>query len=306
MIRKWSYRFSIGGNSMKMLTPLKAEFLEKMQLINRRTTTINTYRKHLESFISFVEGHYNAPLAVDDVSEEDIDGFVYELKEVREWKTNSINLVLSSLRGYFGYAHRKGYVEKNVMIDIDNFKRTPVEKDFLTEEEMKMLIQHIKQPTIKLIVYTLAHTGLRITECRSLKLNDIDFVKNVVFVRDGKGGKARKVPMGNELAERLLYYRDIERPKVNTDTFFALERTGGISAQYVGRELATAAKDAGIDKKVSCHTMRHSFASALVKKQVNLPTVAALLGHADFRTVTSVYVHMEDSELADAVNQLEI
>lgn len=185
-------------------------------------------------------------------------------------------------------------------------KKQTVERDFLSEMEMKKLILAIDHSLIRLVVLTLAYSGLRISECLNLTLADVDFEKNVIRVINGKGGKNRTVPLAENLADELLLYRDTQRPNVTSDNFFALKKTGSISDKYINRELKIATEKAGIDKKVSCHTLRHSFASSLVRHGTDLPTVAKLLGHSDFRTVTSIYVHKDQSELTSAVNQLSI
>lgn len=231
---------------------------------------------------------------------------MHELKDRQSWKTNSVNLVISTLNGFFKYAMKKQLVTSNVMDDIEQFRKVKVERDFLTEDEMSKLIEAIEQPLIKLLVKTLGYTGLRISEALNLTLNDVDFEKKIIHVINGKGGKNRNVPMPESLANELMIYKDTKRPNVNTSYFFALKKTGKVSQQYVNRELKIATEKAGISKNVSAHILRHSYASALVKKGVSLPIIAKLLGHSDFRTVTSIYVHLADDELTSAVNQLNI
>lgn len=295
-----------GGIQMQTLAVVKEAYLTKMERINRSQSTIRTYKNQIQGFIRFIDEKYNVPLEMKDVTVEDVEEYIYELKDVQGWKVNSVNLVISTLNGFFAYAAKKQIIEYNIMQDVDQLKKQKVTRDFLTADEVGELIHHIQQPLIRLIVETLAYTGLRISECLNLQLADVDFNKGMIQVIEGKGGKDRIVPMNDALQNKLMMYRDTQRPHVSTTNFFALERTGSVSQQYVNREIKEATKKAKIEKNVSCHTLRHSFASTLVKKGVNLPTVAKLLGHADFRMVTSIYVHMEDSELEAAVNQLSI
>ena len=291
---------------MNTIASVKETYLKKMTNANRSPQTIKTYKNQINGFNSFVQAKYNIPLDIIDIKVDDVEEYIYELKNNQLWKTNSINLVISTLNGFFKYAEKKKFVNQNIMDEVEQFRKETVEKDFLTEEEMTELIKHVNQPLVKLIVTTLAYTGLRISECLNLRLDNVDFDKHTIYVIEGKGGKNREVPMPKKLEVMLKLYTDTERPEVSTNYFFALKKTGSISQQYVNRELKEATERAGIPKNVSAHTLRHSYASALVRKGTNLPTVAKLLGHADFRTVTSVYVHLADDELSSAVSQLSI
>lgn len=291
---------------MNTIASVKETYLKKMTNANRSPQTIKTYKNQINGFNSFVQAKYNIPLDMKDIKVEDVEEYIYELKNNRQWKTNSINLVISTLNGFFKYAVKKKIVAQNIMDDIEHFRKEKVKKDFLTEKEMTTLINCIEHSLIKLIVKTLSYTGLRISECLNLSLDNVDFEKHMIYVIEGKGGKDREVPIPKQLEIELKLYADTQRPAVNTSYFFALKKTGKVSSQYVNRAVKVAAKKAKINKTVSAHTFRHSYASALVSKGTNLPTVAKLLGHADFRTVTSVYVHLADNELVEAVNQLSI
>ncbi len=291
---------------MNTITTVKEAYLQKMMNGNRSKATLRTYRNQIEGFNRFIQKKYNLPLDIADITTEDVEEYIHELRDCHKWKTNSVNLVISTLKGFFRYAIKKQFIAKDIMDDIEQLRKIKVERDFLTEDEMSKLIEAIKQPLIKLLVKTLAYTGLRISEALNLTLNDVDFEKKIIQVINGKGGKNRNVPIPVALANELMIYKDTKRPSVETPYFFALAKTGSVSQQYVNRELKIATKKAGIHKNVSAHILRHSYASALVRKGTSLPIVAKLLGHSDFRTVTSIYVHLEDDELTSAVNQLHI
>ncbi len=109
--------------------------------------------------------------------------------------------------------------------------------------------------------------------------------------------------MHRKLIPILQEYLDKYRPDVQTDYFFATQKTGRVSSQYVNVKLKEASGKLGWNKPVSAHVLRHSFASNLIKKNNNLAYVQKLLGHADLRT-TSVYTHAKMDELSDSVNSL--
>jgi len=290
---------------MNILAASKA--LQKhLEQTNTSKETQRSYLYQQQEFAKYMNARYNAPVMMADVTVDDVESYFYYLQHTRKWSIASVNISISAIRKLFHLAERKKWVQDNVMLHIDTLKKQTAERDFLTEMEMKNLIVKIDHSLVRLVVRTLAYSGLRISECLNLTLADVDFDKNVIRVINGKGGKNRTVPLAENLADELQLYRDTQRPKVDSEKFFALKKTGSISDQYINRELKIATEKAGIDKKVSCHTLRHSFASSLVRHGTDLPTVAKLLGHSDFRTVTSIYVHKDQSELTCAVNQLSI
>ncbi|SHJ37082.1 Phage integrase family protein [Parasporobacterium paucivorans DSM 15970] len=177
------------------------------------------------------------------------------------------------------------------------------ERNYLTEEEVDATIEEIDNNLIRLMATFLFNTGLRISECLNLKMNAVDFKKRIIHVRQGKGKKDRVVPMNNKLYDLLLDYRDNWREAYTSDNFFATRRTGSISYSHVNSTIRKAAKQAGINKQVSCHILRHSFASALVKKNVGIVQIQKLLGHESL-AVTSIYTHTNTEALSDAVNAL--
>lgn len=270
------------------------------------TETLRSYMYQHGEFAKFMNARYNAPIMLADISLDDLEAYFYYLQHERGWSVASVNISISAIRKLFAFAERKSWIETNWMLHVNTLKKQTVERDFLSEAEMKHLTDNIDHSLIRLVVRTLGYTGLRISECLNLTLDDVDFAKSVIRVINGKGGKNRIIPLSSTLAYELKAYVETIRPKVKSNKFFALKKTGSISDKYINRALKEAAAKAGINKKVSCHTLRHSFASSLVKHGTDLPTVAKLLGHSDFRTVTSIYVHKDQSELMSAVNQLSI
>lgn len=269
--------------------------------------TIRSYLMNCKRFAEVIQTKYNGPVFLSQIQEEDIQDFLYDLKVTKKYKPASINVSLNALRTLFRYAMRHKLIENDPAAYVETMKNHKERRDFLTSEEIQLLLSTVKHEIGNVVVRTLAYTGMRISECLALTMNDIDFREKRVYVRNGKGNKPRTIPLSQDLEPYLLQYKNGPRSFIqNSDTFFATQKTGSISAVYINRLLKTAVAELGWTKDVSCHTLRHSFASKLVKNGTGLPTVAALLGHADFRTVTAVYIHIEESELQDAVNQLSL
>lgn len=282
-------------------------FERQLTHAEKSPATIRSYLMSCKRFAEAIQTKYNRPVFLEQVLEKDIEEFLYDLKVNKGYKPASINVTLNGLRNLFKYAMKNKFVEQDPTAYVDAVKNHKARRDFLTSEEIQLLLSTMKHEVGNLVVRTLAFTGLRISECLALTFDDIDFDKNRVYVRKGKGNKPREIPLSEALKPYLLQYKNGTRRFItSSDTFFATQKTGKISPVYINRLLKEAATELKWEKNVTCHTLRHSFASKLVKNGTGLPTVATLLGHADFRTVTAVYVHIDESDLQDAVNQLNL
>ena len=145
--------------------------------------------------------------------------------------------------------------------------------------------------------------GLRISEALHLKVTDIDSQRMVVIVRGGKGNKDRHIPLARRTLEPLRDYWREHRPK----TWLLITPDGRPLADHSVRYyLKKARQDAGIRKRVSCHTLRHSYATNLMAKGADVRIIQVLLGHRSLKT-TTLYLHMTSSVMKSvqkAINEL--
>lgn len=281
----------------------KENFLQHMDAIDRSPQTITGYGKDLKQFEQFLSIKYNGEPYIEDITSSDIEDFLMYLKEERDYAPGSRSRDLYTIRSFFSWAYKKEIVIRNVALSVENIKLQQKERIYLRDEEVEELLAAIDHPLINLTVRTLYNTGLRISECLSLTLSTVDLQNKVVHVIAGKGNKDRLVPISDKLYPYLQRYIENGRQAVATDNFFATAKTGKLSAQYVNRELAAATKKLGWEKKVTCHILRHSFASRLVEQDVNLVQVQKLLGHSSLK-VTSIYTHSNIDKLKIAVNAM--
>lgn len=156
---------------------------------------------------------------------------------------------------------------------------------------------------IKLVIKTLYYTGLRINECLSLNVNDVDLQNKIIHVIGGKGNKNRDIPINNNLIPLFENYLANERPHTTSEFFFATKKTGSLSANYVNQTLRETVEKLGWKKHITAHILRHSFASNLIKNGVSLVYVQKLLGHSNLK-VTSIYTHANMEELNKSINVL--
>lgn len=278
-------------------------FEEYMTMLDRSPRTIERYRSNLTQIKRFVEKSNNGPIDIEDVTQNDLEAFMLHAKEDLNYAPNTRSKYFYALRSLYAYLYKKEFVSRNISATMEFMKIPKKERNYLTEEEAEKVVNAIRQPMVKLVAIFLLNTGLRISECLDLKLDDVNLEKRTVHVIEGKGRKDRIIPINDRLYTLLQDYVENVREKSTSDYFFATKRTGAISYPHVNSTIVAAAKSVGIKKPVSCHVLRHSFASALVKNNVNLVYIQKLLGHESL-AVTSIYTHAKLDDLTDAVNTL--
>jgi len=289
---------------MKTFRKSSEEFIEA--LINREMSkeTTDGYRKDMEMVSNFLEKKYNGIVMLEDPVTQDFEDYLTMLLKEKNYQPASVNRHLNTLRSFYKTALKKGWTKENKVAAIDQLKVNRKERTFINDEEYATLIDSINHETIKAIIPTLFYTGLRISECLSMTLEDVNLTEKNILVQKGKGNKQRKIPISVKLLPILEAYKNKTRPKyVDSEYFFALSKTGRVSDQYVNRVLNETTKKLGWKKKVTCHVFRHSFASNLVRNNVHIVQIQHLLGHEDLKT-TSIYVHSLYEQLSEAIDTL--
>lgn len=279
------------------------ELLKHMESKNRSKETLRGYGMDLTMVDRFLSGKYNCPVYVDDITENDIEAYLIMLQTEKNYAAASVNRHLNSIRSLCQFAYKKGWVKVDVSKDIESLKREQKERTYLMEDELQQLLSEMSHRLIQLAARTMALSGLRVSECVNLKLEEVDLKNDLIYVIEGKGNKDRTVPIAQSLKPHLVDYLENWRPVMASNRFFATQKTGELSPQYINRVLHETTEKLGWKKKVTCHILRHSFASNLVSKDVNIVKISKLLGHADLKT-TSIYTHSSHKELSEAVDLL--
>jgi len=277
-------------------------FDKHLSFLNRSTETISGYNKDIKSFNKFETQAYNTAVYVEDITRDDIEEFLYFLKQ-KGLQPVSISRSQYTLRSFFKYLHGSNYIKSNPTAMLEPITIPKKEREFLSEIEVYELKDTIPNLTIKVTILFLFYTGLRISECCNLEIGDVDIIDDVVKVRAGKGNKDRIVPINTTLHGIVEDYIKNIRPVTDSKRFFATKKTGKLSPQYVNREIKIAVKILNWTKKISAHTLRHSYASALISKNINIVHVSKLLGHSSVK-VTSIYAHSNIDQLREAVESI--
>jgi integrase/recombinase XerD len=249
--------------------------------------TVKSYLFYNQKFLEFIKKD------VDQVTEDDIKSFIAKKMEGGT-SAKSIVLIKSALKFFYDEVLKKNIV---------TFKSPKVSKKLptvLTKDEVKRMIDLIENKKHKLIVMALYSTGLRLSELTNLRVGDLELNEKIGWVRSGKGEKDRIFILSDKIVEEL---RDSTIGREITDYVFA-GRNGSLSQRLIQKIVASAAKKAEINTRVSPHTLRHSFATHLLESGENIRKIQELLGHASLST-TQIYTHVSTEELKKVKNPLD-
>ncbi len=276
-------------------------FKKYMHLVDRSQETIRGYTVELKGFNDFLAVKHNCPVYVEDITLQDLEDYLLHEKE-RGAASASRSRSLYILRSFYNYCCRKELCTKNIASLLEPIKVKQKEQEFINEDEFEELVAAIDQSVIRTVVQTMFYTGGRISEIIHLTLEDVDLEGRVLHIIDGKGGKDRDVPINDKLHQILTHYLGHIR-NAHSNRFFALTRTGKVSASYINHWIHTAVEELGWNKDISAHVLRHSFGSNLLEKGASVVSIQKLMGHSSLR-VTSRYLHQDIDKLTEAVNLL--
>jgi tyrosine recombinase XerC len=256
--------------------------------------TILNYQLDLQGFKNFLK---DTP--IENVDYLLLRKYLAALKE-KNLKARTVARHLSSLRSFFKFLTREGYLKDNPLLVLSSPKLERHLPEFLTEEEVNKLIAAV---TIKnqdelclrnrAILETFYSTGMRVSEVVRLNIEDIDFISGTVKVR-GKGKKERLVPIGDHAIRAIRAY--LEKRKKQNEALFLNKNGQRITDRGIRNVVAKYLVLASIRQGVSVHSLRHSFATHLLNHGADLRSVQELLGHANLST-TQVYTHLTTERL---------
>ena len=257
------------------------------------SNTIDAYKRDLYSFFNYVNKKYN------NITKEDIINYIKYLNS--ELNPKSVNRHIVTLKNYFNFLEKNSMININPCEDITGLKTKKTIPRVLSEEDIDKLLdidpKNAFESRNKAMLELMYSSGLRVSELLNLNVNDIDFDLNIVRIF-GKGSKERIMPI-NEIATSFLYdYINIYRKtllknKVN-DILFLNSRGEKLSRQGFFKILKEIAREKGIKKELSPHTLRHSFATHLLNHGADLRSIQTMLGHEKIET-TQIYTHVSNN-----------
>lgn len=284
-----------------------------------KPTTIAAYEATLQGFRAYVRFRLD-DRDPDELHPRDILEYVEHLRRERHNGASAVNRQVTILRGFYRAIVAMGHLDAdaNPMAHMPKMKGAPVKLPvFLSEEEVERLIAQPRTDTVlglrdRALLTLLYGTGIRATECSTLKDADVDLRGATIRVV-GKGGHERTIPLNGQVVRALRQYREARGGVTPAAAFFRSRGGGDLSRNAIYERVRTHAQKAKIHKPVSPHRLRHTFATHLVKRGVQLVTIRDLLGHRCISS-TQVYLHTTAADLrraadlhpvADLVAQIE-
>jgi len=234
----------------------------------------------------------------------------YLYKNFSNKKSRSQARSISALKSFFNYLLFEGEINSSPLNDIESPKIENKLPEVLTEDEIKKLISSVNLEAEfgqrnKTIIEVLYGTGIRVSELTELKLSNIFFNENILKVT-GKGNKERFVPLGKIASiEIKKYLNDRGKLKINSkfsDILFLNKYGRQLTRSMIFKVINDSSKNAKIDKKISPHTLRHSYATHLLKNGADLRTIQLILGHESI-TTTEIYTHLDTFHLEDVLKK---
>ena len=269
--------------------------------------TIDNYSFDIERLCLFLEENSIA-ISPIKLTEETIQQFIYSVS--KEVNPRSQARIISGLKSFFSYLIFEDYRSDNPMELIETPKTGRKLPDTLSVDEIDVLISAIDLSSNegernRAMLETLYGCGLRVSELVSLKISDLFFEEGFVKIT-GKGNKQRFVPVGSLTQKYIQIYKDSQRIHLNVkkgqeDTLFLNRRGGQLSRAMVFTIIKDLANKTALNKNISPHTLRHSFATHLLENGADLRSIQLMLGHESI-TTTEIYVHLDRKFLTEVMN----
>jgi site-specific recombinase XerD len=274
------------------MTPLRQRFIDDLRLRNYARRTIDTYVGHIAAFAR----HFGR--SPDQLGPEQVRAYQLHILE-RKLSWSTFNQAACALR--FLFVTTLGRREQLPMIPYG--KRPKTLPSVLSPDEVLRLIDAEAPGRDRLLLQVAYGCGLRLSELLHLQVADIDSARMVIQVRQGKGAKDRLVPLSPRLLQELRHYWRVFRPR--TWLFGGRRPDRPISGGQVQRRFLRLRLKAGITKRCTMHTLRHSYATHLLEAGVDLLTLKALLGHRSLET-TAHYLHVSTQRLRQTPSLLDL
>jgi site-specific recombinase XerD len=229
----------------------------------------------------------------DTITEEELRDYFLYVKNVKKWSRSTSTIAICGIKFFYENTLRRDWITLS-FVRAKREKKLPV---ILSPQEVRLILRHVRLPWYRACLSTIYSCGLRLQEGTHLQVSDIDSARMVIHVRLGKGAKDRYVPLPRRT---LILLREHWKTHRNPLLVFPAPGRGGTQMPFTTRPMTIssvqsafkgALKNSGVNKKASVHTLRHSYATHLLEKGINLRLIQEYLGH-NTPTTTSVYTHL--------------
>jgi integrase/recombinase XerD len=270
--------------------------------------SIDNYEFDIKKLMDYLE-HHDISVSPIDISHTIIQEFIYDIS--KHVNARSQSRIISGLRSFFGYLVFEDYRTNNPLDHIESPRIGRKLPDTLSIEDIDRLIAAIdlskpEGERNRAILETLYSCGLRVSELTNLKISDLFFDEGFIKVT-GKGDKQRFVPIGETTQKYINIYIKTIRTHLNIDpkhfdTLFLNRRGKQLTRAMIFTIIKQLAEKIGLNKTISPHTFRHSFATHLLENGADLRAIQLMLGHESI-TTTEIYMHVDRTHLKEVLTK---
>jgi len=268
---------------MEELTKLKTE----LKIRGFSPLTVRNYSFFVDKFLIKT---LNESKKVSDLSENDVKAFLSEMFDSKS--RNTIMLAAAALKFFYVEILKKDWKEIKMP---KKEKRLP---EVLSKEEVRSLIDSADNVKSRLIISMLYSSGLRVSELVNLKVSDLNFDEKVGWVRKGKGSKDRIFTVSEALSKEVKEYLQ------GRENVYLFSKEKPLTTRNIQKIIFGTRKRSGINKKITPHTLRHTYATHLLENGVDIRMIQELLGHASLST-TQLYSHVSSDLIKKIKNPLD-
>ncbi|MBS3166593.1 tyrosine-type recombinase/integrase [Candidatus Woesearchaeota archaeon] len=276
----------------------KEEVLKKIEvelkIQGKSLRTVSSYVFYNTKFLEFIQKD------PESITTDDIKLFLSHLISDKNYDTSTMSLAISSLKFFY-----EAILKKPIFTDIKNPRKYRSIPDIPTKDEIKHLIDSSESLKDKVIISLLYSSGLRVSECVNLKLNDLNIEEKTGLLKKGKGKKDRFFILSDILIPDLKSY--IELIKINNSIFLFPGRNPHqpLTARAVQLIVTKTAQKSGLKKHMHCHLLRHAFATHLLESGTDIRLIQELLAHSNLQT-TQFYTTVTRTQLKRVKSPLDI
>jgi len=269
----------------KIESDIAQSFRNRLYANGKSKNTVKMYGYIAQKYLEFIKFDKRK------ITRESIEDFKEYLSLELGYSKTSIYLYVRALQAFLDF------LEVRDLGPLNPPKRPQKVPNYLVEAEVSKMLDSCRNNKEKLIVELLAYTGVRVSELCSIRVSDIDLENKSLKIRGGKGDKDRLVIFSDKIVPDLKkYIMEIKERKGKAEFLFPTAKSKKISPVTVERIIRNLARRAGINKKVTPHVLRHTFATSLLRNGADIRIIQVLLGHASIST-TQIYTHVDDGAL---------
>jgi len=270
---------------------LKDKMKMQLKLEGYSPRTIKTYLLHIKQLVAY---YGKEP---QSITADEIEKYLLYLIDEKQVSHSYVNQAVNAIKYFYGKVLKQPIKIKHLPRPKKS-KKLPV---VLSEQEVLRILGQIRNLKHQAIIMLIYSAGLRVSEVVRLKIKDIDGDRKMLWVRGGKGAKDRYTLLSEIALETLRNYYKTYRPQ---EWLFEGQKKGHYSRRSVEKIVEHAIKKAGIHKKASVHTLRHSFATHLLEHGTDIRYIQELLGHSNIKT-TQIYTHVAKQQTEKIISPLD-